>query len=108
MLIEIPLNDEIRICSPDPLNYTVEKKRVVKSGPNAGKVSWDVLGYHGSLDAAARSVLKSHANFFLKDPEAIKDLKSLVNAIDEGADLIARACAEAGPRIRARNEGAAE
>ncbi len=103
MLIEIPLSEDLRICSPDPLNYTVERRRVVKSGPNAGKSQWDVLGYHGSLAAAASSALKNHSNA-LSDPEKVTELKTLIEIIEEWGRAICTQCKIAAPKVAERDE----
>ena len=91
MIIEIGDAARIRYESG---NYMVEKKRVVQEGKNAGVVEWDVVGYNGSLQTAAQSLLTRHFHLLAvaTAADSAKDLKTLIDAIDCGADLIARAC----------------
>lgn len=89
--LEIRITEDVRICSPDPLNYTVEKRRVVQKGDNKGAVQWDVIGYHGRLWDALHSVLHRKINLLI-DPASVKDLKTLLAAIDEAAFHIMSAC----------------
>lgn len=101
MSLLIPVTDNIRFASPDPNNYTLEQRRVVQSGPNKGKEQWDVLGYYGSLRGAAHALLKGHFSALLPDlGREPKDLQTLIDAVDEGAALIARACETAELRAK--------
>lgn len=97
MLIEIGESARIRY---DAQNYVVEKRRVVQEGKNAGSVEWDTVGYNGDLKTAAVSLLTRHFHLITKESGAgiAENLKTLIDAIDLGAELIARACA-------ARKEG---
>lgn len=93
----IQITDSVRFRYEDK-NYMLERLRVVQEGKNAGMEVWDVVAYHSSFKDVAQSLLDRH--FYLiagKDGAigVVKDLKSLIDAVDYGADLIARACADA-------------
>jgi len=92
----IDIVDGVRISNEGPQNVTLEKRRIVQEGPNKGTVSWDVVGYYGSLREAARALLGRHFQLLggATGADAAKDLRALIDAIDYGADLIARACEE--------------
>lgn len=89
----IDLCDVVRIRYEDR-NYMLEKRRVIQEGKNAGTIAWDVVGYYASFKQAATSLVGG--NFHLLEAQegmpVVKDLKTLIEAIDYGADLIARAC----------------
>lgn len=88
----IPIIDGVRIAS-EPMNVTLEKRRITKEGPKAGTENWDVVGYYGDLRSCAFSLLTRHFDLLEgASGETIVDLKTLIDAVDFGSDLIARAC----------------
>jgi hypothetical protein len=103
-LVTIPILEHLRISSPDPMNFTVERRRIVEKGKNAGQEQWDTLGYFSSLGGAANSLLTGHLMDYLSPDhkEVVMDLKMVVSAIDEAADHIARSCAAAAPKLSSR------
>lgn len=103
-LVIIQITEELRISSPDPLNFTVERRRIVEKGKNAGQEQWDTLGFYTTVKGAAESLIRGHLMQYLspEHKEVVMDLKSLINAVDEAADLISRACAEAAPKLANR------
>lgn len=90
--MNIQVTSNIRITMDDPLNYTIEKKRVVQDGKNKGQEQWDTVGYYGGLRNAAQALLTRHFGLLAKEITAASDLKTLISAIDEGAYLIAQSC----------------
>lgn len=99
--MEIQVNEDIRICSTDPLNYTVEKRRIVKSGPNAGKPQWDVLGYHGNLESCARALLRQHINLIKQEQAAT--IQDMLDLIEDWGSAICAACKVAAPILADRD-----
>jgi hypothetical protein len=91
MVVEIA--EGVRITG-EAQNFVLEKRRIVQEGKNAGAVEWDTVGYYGSLRDAAVALLKRHFALLEETTGAAtaKDLQGLIDAVDYGADLIARAC----------------
>jgi len=89
----IDVTDSVRFRYEDK-NYMLERKRVVQEGKNAGAVQWDTVGYYGDLKTMAQSLLVRHLDLLVGDMQigAVRDLKCLIDAVDCGADLIARVC----------------
>lgn len=101
MSLIIAITEEIRIHCPDASNYHVEKRRIVEKGKNAGQEQWDVLGFYGSIGGAAESLLRGHLSYVLGSvsKDVVTDLKAMALSVDEAADHIARACADAAPHL---------
>lgn len=89
MLIEVTASIRFRY---EEKNYMIERLRIVKEGKNAGAEVWDVVAYCSSFRAAADALLSRYFHLLVDEPDKVKDLRSLIDAVDYGADLIARAC----------------
>jgi len=88
------ITDSVRLHSDTPLNWTLEKKRIVsdEKSKRYGEVDWDSIGYYSSPKDAAQALLRRHLDLLLGDKKTVMTLKQLINAVDEGAELIAQAC----------------
>ena len=87
----IQINENVRI-RPEENNYTLEQRRIIKEGKNAGQEVWSVVGYYGTLDQAANQLFLRHTDLLL--PENVQDLKVLSLILEEVGAEIARACSD--------------
>jgi len=100
------VTDRVRIRGPDARNWVVEVLR--ESDPNhhltrhPGREYWDVLGYHRSLEIAARQLLEVSGKLEAGEHE----WRAVEAWIDAGARRIATAIREQGAASRRRRAAA--
>lgn len=82
----IPITETIRLVRFER-GWQIEKRRIVQKGKRRGQADWPVIGYHGDLAHACRSLVRCQFDEVI--PDATID--SLCSA--------ARACEEAGERV---------
>jgi hypothetical protein len=93
----IVFSKTLRVEAEDGVNFTVQRKKVAKSGKHKGQVWWDTEGYHHTLEQAALRILQ----LAVHDPKVKLTVSALLAALDKSTTVIAKACELAGGAFEA-------
>jgi len=68
------IDEDYKLVS-DQYNWTLQKRRVIQSGENAGREDWDNISYHASIKQALVSYLERSLR--MSDAESLKELQDI-------------------------------